>query len=362
MMHKQKRAPIFIFLGALAAAPLASASYLRVATYNIEADISGFTSPRPGMSTVLKGIGDETVNGIQRPLDILTLQETTSNTATVDPIVTQLNSIYGSGVYARSAFQATQFGSSSSGNGPNAIVYNTQTLQLIASVGVGTPLGSTNGEYRQVARYQFRPLGGTSSNDFYVYVSHAKAGTSSSDFTDRNHEAQIIRTDEATLPANSRIIYSGDFNTTSSSDASYTTLTASGIGQAFDPLNSPGTWDNNSSFRGIMTESATDLRFRDDFELLTQNVLSDSSGLMYLAGSYHTFGINGSTQVNGSVNSPSNTALAGLGASEQASVLSALTTASDHLPVVADYSINVPEPTAAAIVCAIGLLRLCRRR
>jgi endonuclease/exonuclease/phosphatase family metal-dependent hydrolase len=340
---------------------LTFAGNLRVVTYNIEADINGITTPRTGMSSVLKGIGDENVNGIQRPLDILALEETTSNVTTVDPIVSQLNALYGSGVYARSSYQATQSGSNSSGNGPNAIVYNTQTLQLLSSTGVGTPLGSSNGEYRQVVRYQFQPAGGSAASSFYVYVSHAKAGTTSADFTARNGEAQIIRADEATLPANSRVIYTGDFNTTGSTDASYMTLAASGQGQSFDPINSPGSWDTNSAFQSILTESATDLRFRDDLQLVTQNVLNDPSGLSYALGSYHTFGVNGSTAIHGSVNSTGNTALAGLGSTEQSAVLNALTTASDHLPVVADYSVPAPEPVAAFSPCLLAFL-LCRRR
>ena len=56
-----------------------------------------------------------------------------------------------------SPYQGTQNGSNGSGNGPNAMVYNTNTLQLVASVGVGTPGGSGNGEYRQVMRYEFAP-------------------------------------------------------------------------------------------------------------------------------------------------------------------------------------------------------------
>src|SRR5262249_10113141 len=158
-------------------------------------------------------------------------------------IVTNLNSFYGSlATYARSPYQATQNGSNSFGNGPNALVYNTRTLNLLASVGVGTPQGSTNGEYRQVVRYEFQPVGASGSTGiFYVYTEHAKAGTASSDFTARNQEAQIVRNDEATLPANAQVLYTGDLNTTSSSDASYQTLTAAtspggaAQGQGFDP-------------------------------------------------------------------------------------------------------------------------------
>src|SRR5215470_18783188 len=115
------------FALSLALTPLqltsALADSIRIVTYNIEADTGGVTTPRAGMSTVLQGIGDEVVNGTSRPLDILSLQETTSNTTTVDPIVNMLNGLYGAGIYARSPYQGTQNGSAGSGNGPNAMVY-----------------------------------------------------------------------------------------------------------------------------------------------------------------------------------------------------------------------------------------------
>src|SRR5260370_22041765 len=106
-------------------------------------------------------------------------------------------------MFGMSTFQATSSGGISSGGGPNALVYNTTTFQLLASVPVDPPggtsqLGSTSGEYREVMRYEFAPAGVTPSaaNEFYVYVSHYKSGTGSLNESYRNGEAQIIRNDE----------------------------------------------------------------------------------------------------------------------------------------------------------------------
>src|SRR5690349_18909337 len=86
---------------------------LRIVCYNIEADTGGFSTPRPGLVVpynggsvinggVLEGIGEEVVGSHPaQPLDILVLQETTSNNTTVAPIVNALNSYYNSpGMYA----------------------------------------------------------------------------------------------------------------------------------------------------------------------------------------------------------------------------------------------------------------------
>ena len=187
---------------------------LRIATYNIEDDIDGYSTPRPGLYQVLEGIGEENLQGTVQPLDVLGLEETTSNSVTVAPIVSALNTYYnGAAVYAQSTVQGGQDGSNADGNGPNAVVYNTLTLNLLASVGVGTPEGSGNGEYRQVMRYEFQPVGLTGSTGiFYVYDSHMKSGSTSADATDRGEEATIIRTDETTLPANASVLYTGDLN------------------------------------------------------------------------------------------------------------------------------------------------------
>jgi PKD repeat protein len=350
---------------------------IRVVAYNIQDDISGATTPLPGLITpssggsvtnggVLEGIGEEILgNDPAQPIDILALQETTSNTTTVQPIVDGLNTFYSvhtiSARYAMSTYQGTQSGGNTGGNGPNAMVYNTNTVQLVASVGVGTPQGASNGEYRQVVRYEFAPAGvtPTTNNEFYVYVSHYKSGTTSSDVTARNGEAGIIRADAATLPSNARILYTGDFNASTSGEAMYQTLIAAGANQGYDVLNPAGLTTNDwgssttsTSILAALSESATNLRFRDDYQMMTSNVLFGvAGGLAYVPGTYHVFGNNGTTPYNGTVNSGSDTALnndlttnvTGITATQ---LYQYLTTGSDHLPAVADYTIPVSAPAS----------------
>jgi hypothetical protein len=286
-------------------------------------------------------------------------------------------------MYAMSSHQATESdGDPTSGNGPNALVYNTKTLQLLASVPVDPPggtskLGSSSGEYREVMRYELAPAGmtPTATNEFYVYVSHYKSGTTSTDLTNRTGEAQIIRNDEATnLPANARVLYVGDYNITTSGEASYQTILSNtapnGIhqGQGIDPLNPSGAanidWGNSTTDTNILamkTDSAMDLRYRDDLQVMTTNVyFGVAGGLALVPGTYHVFGNNGTTPYKGSVNSGSNTALnsdLASGAPISASQLYLdLTNASDHLPVVADYTIpiTVPAPVLQSVTGTRG--------
>ena len=336
-----------------------AAQTVRVVCYNIEDDINGYTTPRDGLYTVLEAIGEQPYAGTAaQPLDLLALEETTSNTATVQPIVDALNAYYGAGTYALVSYQATEYGGPGTGNGPSAMIYNTRTLALVyqngaAAVGVaGTGVQSgSNIVYRQVPRYEFQPVNGAAGTNFYVYVVHMKSGASSdsTNANDRIAEAQAIRADAATLPANASLLYMGDFNMDGSTETAYQTLTtpSTAAGQGIDPQNYPPdytiTW-NKAAYKSILTESATSLNYRDDIQFMTPNVYSGTSvGLHYIAGSERPFGNNGTTSIGGSTNTTKNTSLSTLqGPITASAALSALTTASDHLPVVADYVVPTP--------------------
>ena len=363
---------------------------LRIVTYNIEDDINGATTPLPGLIAppgnttnvqaggVLEGIGEEIVgNDPAQPLDILALQETTSNPLTVAPIVSGLNSFYGvAGMYSNSTYQATEEGGDiADGNGPNALVYNTTTVQLLASVPVDPPggigyLGSSSGEYREVMRYEFAPAGvaPSTTNEFYIYVSHYKSGTGTTNEKDRNGEAQIIRTNEAIdLPTNACVLYVGDYNV-DNGEPMYETILSNtapnGIhqGQGIDPLNPTNNpnlnWSASTTATNILvmlSEHSYELEYRDDLQVMTTNVYSGAAGgLALVPGTYHVFGNNGITPYFGTVNSGTNTALNNrlvtngpvfIGAAQ---LYLDLTNASDHLPVVADYTIPIAAPAPMA--------------
>ncbi len=92
----------------------------------------------------------------------------------------------------------------------------------------------------------------TTTNEFYVYVSHYKSGTTSSDLTDRGKEAGIIRTNSASLPSNAQVLYVGDYNISTSTETSYQNIVGTSlIGiQGFDVKNPTGSvginWANGS--------------------------------------------------------------------------------------------------------------------
>jgi hypothetical protein len=403
-----------LFLAVLATLVLAEAHaqtrILRIAACNIEADIgvtnkqATFTnivtsaaagSPLPGLIApatngaavqrggVLEGIGEEMVNGNAQPLDIVALEETTSNPTTVTPIVNGLNTFYGiAGLYTNSVYQATESGGSPvNGNGPNAIVFNTHTVQLLASVPVDPPGGtsqlggvssSKSGEYREVMRYQFAPAGVATngSNVFYIYVSHYKSGpaSTSNNTNSRAGEAFIVRSNMVTtLATNARVVHVGDFNTGDASEMMYVTLTAPGTNRLIDPLNPTDNLTTNFD-GGVptdLTEEDTYLQYRDDYHMMTTNVFyGTAGGLALRPGTYHAFGNNGTTAYQTSVNSGGNTVFNNRLVTNgpvfitAAQLLVDLTGASDHLPIVADYTIPIPAPKITGVTLSATNLTL----
>ncbi len=314
---------------------------LRVVTWNTNG------GARDGTADVLEAIGLEVRNGFAKPIDVLSLQE--QNTQDTASIVAALNGRYGAGVYQAAPQPANAL---SSGAGLPALIYNSQTVDLLESIAFGVV--NTSAQARSTLRYKIIPEGYGDDASFYLYSNHYKASQGGSNEARRNVEATALRANLDALGQGTSAVLSGDFNIYRSSEPSYLTLTSSGAGQAFDPIDTPGNWHDNSAYRIVHTQSpSTSSLFpgqvtggmddRFDFQLVTDELL-DGEGLDYLSGSYRTFGNNGTHNLNGDITSGSGAA---------APVLAALRKASDHLPVVADY--QVPAAISAGLVNLLPL-------
>lgn len=329
---------------------------LRIVSYNT------LGGPRPGTETILRAIGEESRNGIAKPIDVLLFQEHDQFLTDTTEFVTLLNNMYGAGVYARGDVVG---GPTFSGSIHQTIVFNTQTVELIEEQAFGNVSGSTNQE-RQTLRYQLRPVGYGSDADFYAYNSHYKASQDDSapgpNANQRNAEAIAIRANFDTLEAGSQAIYAGDHNFYYADDREpgVATLTASGAGMAVDPLNAVGNWHisfalapthtQSPCFSGCPSGFATggmDDRF--DFQWVTEEFL-DGEGLSYigptstglegLQHSYHAFGNGGNICCNSNINIASNSVtFPGVTSYTKQQILDALFNSSDHLPVVVDYQV-----------------------
>ncbi len=181
-------------------------------------------------------MGNHHLAGNAQPVDVIGLQElldTNDNTivsSSLPALVNQLNSFYGAGTYAYDPTPdpttgGTQF------NGPSGLIYNTHTIQVVAATSLDYAFTSGNGVPRAPMRYQLRPAGYGPNADFYMYVSHYKSGSGSSNTFVRNDEAMEIRGDADDLGSSAHVLFTGDHNLFGdSNEPAYQTLLASGVG------------------------------------------------------------------------------------------------------------------------------------
>jgi hypothetical protein len=314
---------------------------LRIVTYNSAGE------PRSGTGTILSAIGFEEDSGVQRPIDILLLQEQSRSAGLPDAqeFVTLLNSIYaGQGItYARGNFIG-------GGDTTQSIVYRTSTVQLLEEVAIGTV--STAGQPRQTLRHKVKPAGYGDSAAFYIYNGHFKASTGADNVARRLVEADAIRINADALGEGAHAMIAGDLNLYRSSESPWGRMTEAGAGQVFDPINRVGTWTSSLAYADVHTQSPTTtdrypgqviggLDDRFDFQLVTDE-FRDNEGLSYISGTYRAFGNNGST-FNTDLDSGTNTypfdSIAFTPMNTRAALLTALASSSDHIPVIADYRI-----------------------
>ena len=300
-----------------ASAACAKVDTLRIATYNL--------LKFPFDNGASRIIHFRTVMQALQP-DILLVQELESEQGMLTFLREVLNA--GQGNVYQSAPYANGFDTD------NGLFYKTGKVSLLGAQQIRTSL-------RDISEYVLSAPGA----EFHCYSLHLKAGNTPEDENRRRNEATILRNYLNNLPANTNFIVVGDFNSYRSSDAGLAKLTesqADNDGRGFDPLNSTGSWNNNSGFAVIHTQStrtaAVDsgstggLDDRFDLLLVSSGVIAPG-GMDILNGTYRSFGNDG-RHFNQDINAGTNTAVS-------QNVANALHFASDHLPVFADFVVGV---------------------
>jgi hypothetical protein len=245
----------------------------RVATWNI----SNYSGGRDAaLKTALYG----EFEGRSLAPDILLVQEFLSQAAT-DAMLVILNTAPGSpGDWAAAPFV----------NGPDtdsAFFYRTSRVDYLGMtiVAVG---GAAPNHPRNIQRYDVRLVGYDAPEaTIACYSAHMKAGSASTDQARRLVEAQRIRDDAETLPAGWNFLLGGDFNIQSSSQSAYVEMVGSQLndaGRLFDPIATPGSWNNNGAFRMVHTQDPVGAGGMDDRhdQLLLSGSLVDGASMDYI--------------------------------------------------------------------------------
>jgi len=254
-------------------APAARAITLRIVSYNIDcADQSSdnnITGATHSIPTVIQAIGLHHIGTNTQPVDILGVEEL--YTTTLSNLVRQVNLTYGAGTYA---YDTTA--DPNTGGGPDGIIYNTHTVQIVSARTIKTgqtvllqsnltytsahsTAGGTNGVTRAPMVYQIRPIGAGTTNDFYMYVSHARSSSDNSVGDARYAEAQEVRSDaKYKLPAGAHILYSGDWNLfNGSGENAYKCLTGQVTSDTIDWSDTSAIWANTNQTQAYDPTSKT---------------------------------------------------------------------------------------------------------
>jgi len=171
---------------------------------------------------------------------------------------------------------------------------------------------------------------------FTVMGMHLKAGTTSSDELNRQSTCLTLRNWVDTLPANFPFILAGDFNTFSADEPGYKALTDIIPGRNLrfiDPIKPIGNF-GVSFYDKYHSHSATRMDERLDFFLFDSRIerANSTADFRYLNNSYRVCG-NPGLFYQRSVTTTNNPA-------ENNSIRTALSQASDHLPVMHQYILN----------------------
>jgi endonuclease/exonuclease/phosphatase family metal-dependent hydrolase len=374
------------FVAVLTISGPASGQALRIVTYNTANDLSNTGGDTNTPTTngpaagVLKAIGAlKDPSGVSHPIDILALQESAFFTGppgtpnpTASAFAAALNTVFPGGNYVVASLVNGTTTGPNVGNGPNTLVYRSSSVTLLAQQALGTPDGA--GIARQIMEYKFQPVLGPTTSQFYLFNDHFKASTGSANEDRRGVEAALITSTVNALPANTPIIFAGDYNPTSNAaDQGYQgVVSGTGSNRGIDPLNPTASttpvW-SSSAMKALETESTSSMNFRDDL-LLNSPAMVNGAVIHYMPGSLVPFGNTNTHTYQDSITTGNPSTLAGqlngYSMAQATTVLTQLTQVSDHLPVVADYQFTpVPEPTfiltGVAVVAGVGYVRRWRK-
>ena len=260
--------------------------------------------------------------------DVLVCDEVVSDAIAIDILNNVINITAGNN-YAKAAFT----------DGPdkdNMIFFNQNKLSLNYQTIIPTAL-------RYINRYQLH-YNSVAPDNIYLdfYAAHLKASQGFEQ--DRYLECVAFENYISALPAAQNIIFGGDLNLYTSTEPAYVLLLDPNNNYPlFDPINSPGNWNANSTFAAIHTQSThattsggfigggMDDRF--DFILTTNDLLSPSSNVHYITDTYKALGNDGLHFNKNLTDLPLSTTVPDY-------VTSALFNMSDHLPVVMELAVN----------------------
>ena len=224
------------------------------------------------------------------------------------------------------------------------VIYNTQKLALSYETFLYTVRRDIN-----VFKFYFKdPNLATHLDTTYLYAItlHLKSSQGADNEAQRLAMIEILENFLDTISPDAHVIVGGDYNLYTSDEAAYQLMlnTSNSIVLA-DPLNSPGTWHNNTNFRFVHTQSTRTIPINDDgagggmddrfdFIMVSENLMEQSNSVSVGEATYEAIGNNGNCFNARIIDCEDNDV--------PANVINALYQMSDHLPVKMELEIDYP--------------------
>jgi hypothetical protein len=153
----------------------------------------------------------------------------------------------------------------------------------------------------------------------------------------------------STLPEDAVVLVAGDFNVYTSTEPGYQLLINPNRDLVLkDPINVPGSWNNNAQFSDVHTQSTRTAPINDDgagggmddrfdFILISEPAFEADARVQYVEGTYENVGNTG--------NCFNQRLIDCTGGNVPGDVVYAMYQMSDHLPIVLEMQVQLPEPT-----------------
>jgi len=226
------------------------------------------------------------------------------------------------------------------------VFYNTRKLTLVNQQTLPTV-------YRDITHYSFE-LNVEANDPIYleVFVAHLKSSTGPANRQMRYDMVEVVTQELQNLTQpDTFVLFSGDFNFYNSSEIGYQQiLNPANAIKLIDPVNAPGSWQDNTAFSHLHTQSTRlssagfgggtnagasgGLDDRFDFIMMSEN-FNTSTRFSYVNGSYQAYGNNGNC-LNKDVKDAACTGVFSQMLRDN------LYNMSDHLPIVMQFQINEP--------------------
>ncbi|MBK7107309.1 MAG: T9SS type A sorting domain-containing protein [Ignavibacteriae bacterium] len=216
----------------------------------------------------------------------------------------------------------------------NALFYKDSVFNFIDNEPISTAL-------RNISKLIF--VHKNTNDTLIIFSAHLKASDSETDRQKRLEEVKILREVTDKFSPGKNYLLVGDLNIYYSTEPAFQELIEkTNSGYFLDPINQIGYWHNNSTYRGIHTQSTRLANLSDegstggiddrfDMILASQSII-DTGGITYIPNTYISFGNDGN-HFNKAISELPN-------ASVSDEIATALYYSSDHLPVFADFKVE----------------------